>query len=400
MGLKDLFKKTSAVQNKTKLPQPLNKFNDVAFVEYVLAHYGGSIGATIPQNKHFEIECERLKRKCRQERGENFSERIYLLEAAGDKIILSTPKALRLKARAYSWAGATCRRKTITSSIEYLGGNKWDEDLPNDIIILDGNKVRRQDSLLASVWMDLGNAYYGEKEYDNAENAYKNAVKLDSSLSTYLTFADFYKKIKQLNMAIDLLKNAKQVFNNRESQQRLFDRIKMYENLSVGIRPHEFIGYDRIETFYDRAKGQHKNREQKIYDGLKAKYKNTFEKHRELLGRMDFYLTKIKNNDNYESSINQEYIQTCLADIALYDDLVSFFTELNKLGLTNHYEIGDGYKKGYDIFKKLCSFYEKIGMYDEAINICNLAIEKGVTEDGTKGKMCGRLERLKKKSRK
>jgi hypothetical protein len=42
-------------------------------------------------------------------------------------------------------------------------------------------------------------------------------------------------------------------------------------------------------------------------------------------------------------------------------------------------------------------FYDKLGMYDEAISICQLAIQKGLTDSEMKTTMYDRVERLQKK---
>lgn len=45
-------------------------------------------------------------------------------------------------------------------------------------------------------------------------------------------------------------------------------------------------------------------------------------------------------------------------------------------------------------YKRLAMIYEKQGRYEEAIEICAAAIHDGVVDDGTKGRMRGRLARL------
>lgn len=45
-------------------------------------------------------------------------------------------------------------------------------------------------------------------------------------------------------------------------------------------------------------------------------------------------------------------------------------------------------------YKRLAMIYEKQGRYREAIEICATAINNGVVDDGTKGRMRGRLARL------
>lgn len=45
-------------------------------------------------------------------------------------------------------------------------------------------------------------------------------------------------------------------------------------------------------------------------------------------------------------------------------------------------------------YKRLAMIYEKQGRYKEAIEICAKAINNGIVDDGTKGRMRGRLARL------
>ena len=51
----------------------------------------------------------------------------------------------------------------------------------------------------------------------------------------------------------------------------------------------------------------------------------------------------------------------------------------------------------YPAFQKLAIIYEKAGNYPAAIAICEKAISLGFDNDGTKGGMTARVERLKKK---
>ena len=51
----------------------------------------------------------------------------------------------------------------------------------------------------------------------------------------------------------------------------------------------------------------------------------------------------------------------------------------------------------YPAFKQLAIIYEKSGNLDEAIRVCEKAIEIGFTDDKTKSGMSGRLDKLKTK---
>ena len=60
-------------------------------------------------------------------------------------------------------------------------------------------------------------------------------------------------------------------------------------------------------------------------------------------------------------------------------------------------------QSGYEIvsampFKRLAIIYEKEGDFEKAINTCVLALSFNLDDDGTKGGIIGRIERLKKKA--
>ena len=370
MGILDFFKAKREPEDEATL-------DPVEFAEYVIAHWGGSVGGSRPESKPCENECLRLRRKCKEEKGESFSERIYLFAVAADGLeCIDETRAIGVRASCYANAGALYRKDAISVFLKYLSrSDRKKPDWPT--------------------WLSLGKAYEGDKQYSNAEKCYKAAVSLDEGQSSCMVLAEFYKKTKKYDEAIELLSKIDN--KNVNSNAYINKQIMAHKNLKIGIREHMFCGYDRMETFYDRGTNTNKNYELGLYKKLKEKYKPTFEKHRSLLEQMDFYKAKIKETGYGDESINQGFINTCLADISLYDSLKTFFVEINKLGVVNKYEISDNYKKGYGIFKSLSVFYEKLNMLDESIAICELAIGKGLNDDGTKGGLLGRIERLKKK---
>ena len=337
-----------------------------------------------------------------------------VVEICGD---VNTPKSRYFKAKAWGWNSTAYSKETIAACEEYLNNPLYEE--AQDI------KNGHRDMHIAEFRRYLARAYANNtiKDYNSAEKIYKKDIESTYSLASYLNLARFYWQTKRIDDAISLLRNAslmpakypfeyhdwqdkrrymvdKQKWekeNNELYTRRLSEELKKYENLKMGVYEHTFSGYDRIETFYDDKTGRNMSFELGLYNKLKSKYTAVFESHRELLQKMDFLKAKIKEVGLSDELINQEYINTCLADISLYDDLVTFYYELNKLGLKNEYEIYDNCKKGYHIFKNLSMFYEKQNKIDEAIKVCQLAIEKGIIEDGTKGQMAGRIERLAKK---
>ena len=73
------------------------------------------------------------------------------------------------------------------------------------------------------------------------------------------------------------------------------------------------------------------------------------------------------------------------------------------IGNLSHYAselMTDGIMARIDSFKKLAMCYEKKGDYAAAIEICERAIKAGQSNDGTKGGMTGRIEKLKAKAAK
>ena len=83
----------------------------------------------------------------------------------------------------------------------------------------------------------------------------------------------------------------------------------------------------------------------------------------------------------------QKCITCCLKDIQI---LSAFKSEWNK-------KYGDAEKLKIPSLTRLAIIYEKQGLIQEAINICQKALELGFINDGTKSGFQGRLERLQRK---
>lgn len=134
-----------------------------------------------------------------------------------------TPKALWIKAYAYVWAGASCRREAIIALTEYLQGEIY-FDGPNDMIGLGSTKVRRYDALRAEACIYLGKAYDGEYEFENALACFRRAFIFDAtSYGVYLMIADTYRKMNNLELAIHTLEVAKEKTSPRDDMQFSFN---------------------------------------------------------------------------------------------------------------------------------------------------------------------------------
>lgn len=111
--------------------------------------------------------------------------------------------------------------------------------------------------------------------------------------------------------------------------------------------------------------------------------------------------TCIQNiNENYSQFINNnlsEYyfsklLLNCNTYIKLKPILDESIKKENEINNTN--DIPSCYNIGYH---KLAMAYEKLGQYQNAINICKEAIKNGYTDDKTKYGFQGRIKRLENK---
>lgn len=269
----------------------------------------------------------------------------------------------------------------------------------------------RKNIHLSDMYMYLGQSHERLKEYDNAIRYYKEEIKYRPEVPTgYVHIANVYKNKKELQHAIDILEQAKNskyyvitevkdYFGNsynpplyNKSFVEVIDRyLNEYKDLKLGIKKHEFFGFDYVEGINNKYI-------QLRYKELKNEYKIIFDIHRQHLRKNDELSLRIENETN--STLFEEYTKNCLQDIDVYKSLKFFYFKLNNLGLNNHYKYQDSYSNGYLLPKKCCIFLEKHKRYNDALLICKKAIENGIIDDGTKGKMYKRLEKLEKLAKK
>ncbi|MFC4540823.1 tetratricopeptide repeat protein [Halosolutus amylolyticus] len=86
-----------------------------------------------------------------------------------------------------------------------------------------------------------------------------------------------------------------------------------------------------------------------------------------------------KQRDEWDDAI-EKCIKYCKKDIEIADEFVAEFGDVPRI----------------PSFKRLAIIYEKQDQYEEALNVCDQALEIGTT-DGTKGGFEGRKERIRKK---
>ena len=102
----------------------------------------------------------------------------------------------------------------------------------------------------------------------------------------------------------------------------------------------------------------------------------------------DRYRSANQKEDPFSPAMD-EVIALCKQDIALAD---SVYTHFINEGLGTE----DRPMVNYSSFQRLAIIYEKRGMYEEAIGVCEQAINKGFPDDGTKGGMAARIDKMNK----
>jgi tetratricopeptide (TPR) repeat protein len=115
-----------------------------------------------------------------------------------------------------------------------------------------------------------------------------------------------------------------------------------------------------------------------LLSALKYKDESATNTHFTYTSLIDLYY---KQRDNREDAI-EKCVEYCRKDIAIADDFVDEFGDVPRI----------------PSFKRLTIIYQKQERYEDALEICNKALEIGTT-DGTKSGFEGRKDRLRKKMR-
>lgn len=131
------------------------------------------------------------------------------------------------------------------------------------------------------------------------------------------------------------------------------------------------------------------------FSRVEEKYKALVQHHFDLIEKIGMAYT-VANNLKLPNSPEMDYvIQLCKEDIALADQYKQYWDECNATGYWDNGSMRS--LPEYSSFKRLAIIYEKRKEYDEAIAVCQRAIELGYFRDGTEGQMPGRIARLIKK---
>lgn len=179
--------------------KPKTPKNDPEFVLQVINNYG--LGAVDP---HYLRGVEALVK-------ENQGNRIATLKAAAQTIADPTsPKELYAVSKAYVWAGASCRKEAIEALTRYIKVGAYYDGLPSGDIHIDGKVVSQKNANIAAVYSDLGQAYEGEYQYEDALAAYNKASEIMPFwASNYVKAAGVLSKLNRIDESISLLKKAR-----------------------------------------------------------------------------------------------------------------------------------------------------------------------------------------------
>lgn len=131
--------------------------------------------------------------------------------------------------------------------------------------------------------------------------------------------------------------------------------------------------------------------EHRELDALKRKYSTIENKHFSLLEKESTTYSQLCKTNNWMGKDAERLVKICLDDIALADRMRDCWLEEKKIQHTG------GELPHYPAFETLVKTYEKQGRFSDAIQVCKKAIDLGFSDDGTKGGMQGRIERLEKK---
>ena len=102
---------------------------------------------------------------------------------------------------------------------------------------------------------------------------------------------------------------------------------------------------------------------------------------------IDVQWAVISNLRAYNSKEAQNLELLCIQNTLLYKSIVN---EFRAKGIEEPHHA--------PCYVRLCMLYEKQGRFEDAVQMCKEAIDAGAYDDGSKGKMYGRLARLLRKA--
>lgn len=153
----------------------------------------------------------------------------------------------------------------------------------------------------------------------------------------------------------------------------------------------------RAEIDRDRAEKSNS------WKSVHKKWQSVIDKHQSLTNQINSAYSAASKTGFLDGPDVQHLINLCVMDISIAEKFTKAQTEIQNVRIANGWtDLGKSTKgiKTYPSFKKLAIIYEKQRKYNEAIAVCQNAIELGYISDGTAGQMPGRIAKLKQKASK
>lgn len=129
---------------------------------------------------------------------------------------------------------------------------------------------------------------------------------------------------------------------------------------------------------------------------LKRKYDPILKKHFALHEEIGQAYSAANNYTGFDSKEMLLCVQKCNEDFELIPDVLEFYRKEKKIYNKYGIERPDYTACPYSV-KRMLIIMEKMNKYDDALILCQWALDHGLTRDGTEGGIIGRMARINKK---
>lgn len=312
---------------------------------------------------------------------------------------INTPQTRYIRALAWSFNRVEFSEQRIESINMYLNNELYKKAYENSAAAINKGIKYGKKIHIVIMLKYLADAYCHLKMYDKEEETYLKIYNLKPVVPNgCISLAKYYSKRDQKKRAIELLEKEKKTLKymlNKEYSEPIDKYLEELQKKQKGINKHVFVGYDTGPgLFYGSLDNPIFSVElDKKAIELRNKYKTLFDQHREFLEGIDLCESKINSNEEIEK-YNELFNVYCLSDINIFPKIMNYYKEFNNLGAVNKIEYGDNKSSDYPVFRKLILFYEKEGKLEDAIKLCDIAIQYGITKYFGKMSMFEKKEHL------
>lgn len=177
------------------------------------------------------------------------------------------------------------------------------------------------------------------------------------------------------------------IITNSKNEREQAEKVEQEENI-------------RRERIVYESSVREEMRKRDEYERAVNRWQGIMDEHYRLIDQIGVAYTVANNLSLPDSPEMQKVIELCKKDIAIAELFKKAYIERTQAQVKAGYVGAEALNwplPNYSTFKRLAIIYEKQKKYDDAIAICQQAIELGYVDDGTEGKMPGRVARLIKK---